>query len=237
MVQSIEWAKKSLDQPVLECLGFTYGSDHVDSPSYISSELWQQCLVNPVHTLREMVGASDFLTQKDRDNAILKSEESCARVATMLITRWLDRWVVPANEVLADLPHLVSFYPWLLLDNTNLAGWKKSITDGFNGLHMAASNYSFNPKFLLPRPVVWKNKILSDPMLAEPKGFNYEGIPDLVFCEDTSSFVDFVNAKPFTSRLPGLDSQRFVVDQKKLDILGVWTPKGVAYEPSVLFAL
>lgn len=238
--QAIAWAKLNLDRPVLKCLGFTHTSDQSNTSTYLSGEIWQQCLTEPDHTLRDMVRASDFLTQKDRDNAIVKLDEPCARVAAVLIMHWLDRWVVPANEVLADLPHLVSFYPWLLRDNANAAGWQAaaSLTDGFAAVHTDVGRYTFEPGFLVSRPVVWKHKVLEDAALSEPKGFSYEGIPDLVFCEDTSSFVEFTNAKPFTSRLPGADPQRFVVNQEKLGELEVVSsPAGVAYEPSVLFAL
>lgn len=238
--QAIEWAKSNLDLPVLECLGFNHSSEQSGAPTFLSSEIWQQCLTDPNQTLRDMVRTSDFLTQKDRENAIVNFDEPCARVAAVLIMHWLDRWVVPANEVLADLPHLVSFYPWLLRDNESVEGWQAaaSLLDGFAGLRSGIDKYAFEPKFLVSRPVLWKRRVIEDEEFSEPKGFSYEDIPDLVFCEDTSTFVEFANAKPFTSRLPGADPQRFVINQQKLgEFDGGLLLAGVAYEPSVLFAL
>lgn len=238
---AINWAKSNLDRPVLECLGFTHVYDESNISTYLPSEIWQKLLDEPNHKLRDMVRTSDVLTQKDRDNAIAKFDEPCARVAAALIMHWLDRWVVPANEVLADLPHLVSFYPWLLCDNSTPEGWQAaaSITDGFSAVHPKVSSYAFHPNFLVSRPVVWKHKVLlEDPELSEPQGFSYEAIPDLVFCEDTSKFVPFTEAKPFTSRLPGADPQRFIANHEMLgEIKGAGSLAGVVYEPSVLFAL
>lgn len=229
--KAIAWVSSHLDQPVLDCLGFTHTPDQSSSATYLSSEIWQQCLTDPTSTFREMVGSSDFLTQKDRALTIINHSDACARVGAAFIMHWLDRWVVPANGALADLPHLVSLYPWLLLNNANLDEWQRaaSITNGFDAVHIKVKDFAFEPNFLISRPVVWKHKVLGNAELSEPRGFNYEGIPDLVFCEDTSRFVPFSEARPFLSRLPGVDQQRFVDAANHTS--------GVAYEPSVLFAL
>lgn len=238
-VGAVEWIEQRLDHPVLECLNFRTEQEQNLDGNYISKELWQECLVNPKHTFREMVRESEFLTAKDRE-AIAPFDDFCARVAAALVMHWLDRWVIPANEVLSDLPHLVSAYPWLLIDINNVSGWQRSVDihDGFNALLSDVKKYEFAPGLPLSRPVVWRNLVIADPELNEPSGFTYDNFPDLVFCEDTSQFHEFAQSRIFSSKLPTSDPQRFVEmphrsddsnsDNKFIDVL---------YEPSVYFTL
>jgi hypothetical protein len=86
--------------------------------------------------------------------------------------------------------------------------------------------------------VVWRHAIVEDARLAEPKGFTYDGFPDLVFCEDTSRFQAFEDARAFSCRLPGSDPQRYVaVPERVVPTKGGLPSTDVVYEPSVFFAV
>jgi hypothetical protein len=235
----VQWMVSRLDSPVLSSLGFTTDSDSSTTGTFLAKDLWQECLNAPSNTFRQMVTESEFLTPKDRE-AIASFDEPCARVAAALVCHWLDRWVIPANEVLMDLPHLAGAYPWLLIKKEDPTCWQStaSLENGFDALLTGVKKHEFAPGFPLSRPVVWRQKVIQDAELAEPTGFTYDGFPDLVFCEDTSKFVEFTHARPFSCRLPSGDTQRFVADHRK-EKQGrtAHSLDGVLYEPSVFFTL
>jgi hypothetical protein len=234
----VGWMQGNLDKPVLGALGFGNGLEGSDPDTWMSQELWQECVGDPTRTFREMVGEAEFLTLKDRE-FIKKFDEPCARVAAAIVSHWLDRWVIPANDVLADLPHLTSASPWLLMGREDLGAWQATThLDGIGALLPAVRQHEFLPGFPLSRPVVWRNRVARCAELAEPTGFTYDGFPDVVFCEDTSQFHGFSDARSFSSRLPGSDPQRWVANPERV------VPKSgghiltdVSYEPSVFFAL
>lgn len=234
----VEWTKVNLDKPVLATLGFSNDSDNPDPDTWLSQDLWQDYIGDPARTFREVVGETEFLTRKDREH-ITALDEPCARVASAIVTHWLERVVIPANDVLIDLPHLVSASPWLLADREDITAWQATI--GPNGLGMLPSDihqYAFSPGFPLSGPVIWRKKVTQTTSLAEPSGFTYDGFPDLVFCEDTSQFHPFEDSKPFLCRLASSDPQRFVANPERIvPARGGYALANVSYEPSVFFAL
>ena len=240
MEAMVEWTIQHLDKPVLESLGFTTDVSNSESETHLAKDLWQECVSDPGQSFRDLVRGSEFLTPKDREDAIVSFDMPCARVAAALISHWLDRCVIPANEVLIDLPHLVSTYPWLLTKREDIQCWQASasLENGYAALITGVQTHAYRPGFQLSRPVVWRHKVLHDATLAEPSGFTYDGFPDVVFCEDTSRFHEFANARPFTCRLPGGDTQRFTANPEKVQpTMGGVPLTDVLYEPSVLFAL
>ena len=238
MDATIRWVTERLDDSVLASLGFTADSEQADAPNFIQPDLWQGCVADPTTTFREMVSESEFLTSKDRD-AFVNFDEPCARVAASIVAHWLDRWVIPANEVLIDLPHIASIYPWLLKDRDDIGIWQTTCTAaGVDVMLEPLGKHLFAPGFPISRPAVWRKAVLADPDLAEPAGFTYDDFPDVVFCEDVSCFVDFKRSRSFSSRLPDSDPQRFVSDgEEGKSTKEEFPTSAVSYEPSVLFAL
>lgn len=235
---AVAWIRQRLDKPVLEELGFTANVGGGDN--HISQELWQECITHPDRTFRDMVGDAEFLTLKDRE-FIKQFDESCARVAAAIVSHWLDRWVIPANDVLIDLPHLASANPWLLVNTKDVSAWQATTSvepDGFDVFLPEVKKYSFESGFPTSRPTVWRRKVAAAQDLAEPCGFTYDDFPDLVFCEDTSRFIEFADAQSFSCRLPSGDPQRFVANREKITPLQQgYVLTDVSYEPSVLFAI
>lgn len=239
MEETLRWVVPRLDSPVLTSLGFTTAADESTASRRLPKELWQECVEDPSHTFRELVRESEFLTPKDR-GAIATFDEPCARVAGALVAHWLERWVIPTNEILIDLPHMASAYPWLLRSKEDIECWQTttSIDNGFDALVPEVRDHAFEPGFPLPRPVVWRHAVVEDARLAEPKGFTYDGFPDLVFCEDTSKFQPFEDTRAFSCRLPGGDPQRFVaLPERVVPTKGGQPSTDVLYEPSVFFAV
>lgn len=234
----VDWVRENLDRPVLSTLGFSNGLHDVDPDTCVSPELWQECVGEQSRTFRQMVGEAEFLTPKDRES-IVQFDESCARVAAAIVTHWLDRFLIPANDVLVDIPHLVSASPWLLNGRENAQSWQATTgPSGFDVLLPGVRNHAFAPAFPLSRPVVWRKRVERAADLSEPRGFTYDGFPDLVFCEDTSRFHPFDDARSFSCRLPCRDPQRFVANPERVaPTNGGHSLTDVVYEPSVFFAL
>lgn len=234
----INWVRGKLDQPVLSTIGFGNGLDGADPDTCLSQELWQECVGNQTRTFRDMVAEAEFLTPKDRES-IVRFDEPCARVAAALVTHWLDRWVIPTSDLLIDLPHLVSASPWLLNDREDADAWQSTVgSNGFDALLPAVRLHAFEPEFPLSRPVVWRRRVARAVELVEPSGFTYDGFPDLVFCEDTSRFLLFDDARSFSCRLPSNDPQRFVANPDRVvPSHGGHVLTDVVYEPSVFFAV
>lgn len=239
MDATVEWVRERLDCPVLPTLGFAFGIEQGGCSNYLSYELWQDVITGPEQTFRQLVLKSEFLSQKDRE-AITGFDEVCARVAAAVVSHWLERTVIPANESLIDLPHLVSAYPWLLRAPADKECWNETAFSAqpFQATLPGLDAHLFNPGFPMVRPVVWKQKVLEDAALSEPAGFSYDDFPDMVFCEDTSRFHEFSDSRPFQSHLPGNDPQRYVANPDNVTSKDWKHPlSDVSYEPSVLFAL
>lgn len=232
--QTIEWVRQRLDDKVLATLGFTADTADGSGLIYLPAALWERFLKSPDQTFRKLASDTDFLVIKDRAH-IEKFDGPCARVAAAIVCHWLDRWLIPAGEVLIDLPHLAAIYPWLLLDRSDLSCWQRStdLENGFDAMQPDVRKHQFNPGFPISRPVVWRQAVLSDPKTAEPSGFTYEGFPDLVFCENTSKFAEFEKCSSFESDLQGPDKQRFIIRKTSNDSRAEHAIDDVLYEPSV----
>ena len=128
--------------------------------------------------------------------------------------------------------------PWLLLDPKDIDCWNATanLLDPFAAFKPEVSNYRYS-ELLTSRPVFYRRKIESDPKLGEPEGFNYNELPDLVFSEDLSQFIEFEFAKPYPCGLKCADDQRYVADHVKLPSSDVHKIADVSYEPAAKFAL
>jgi hypothetical protein len=233
-----EWVRARLDYPVLETLGFGFEPTSESPETYIPKELWQELVDNPSASFRELAKRSDFLPIRDSEY-LDQHDEYCSRIATAVLSHWMERILIPSGEVLIDIPHLVSSYPWLLRDVKDVDQWNSTTGENdqaLEALNPLVKDAVFSPGFPLSRPALWRRKVTADSRLSEPADFSYDDFPDLVFCEDTSSFHPFEISRSFVSRLPGTDNQRFVIDPSKLgDDSSTFAQ--VTYEPSVFFAL
>ena len=101
------------------------------------------------------------------------------------------------------------------------------------------AKHQLTPAILSSRPLFRYKEIQEAPELSRPSGFSFSAVPDVVFCEDLSAFVDRKVARPFPSLLPGTYSIRFVCDQGQVigKLAEVQDPRRVDYAPQSLFAL
>ena len=160
---------------------------------------------------------------RGRDRGGIKaSKESMARIIAARLSKWLERLVLPGQDVLVSPPHLVSRYPSLLRgEQSNLNSWNR--TTGFgdpNQLGLRASlikDFQYGKPHWLSRSA-WLWPLLSSykeiPEVQEP--WKRE-LPPYVFCEDDTRFhkkgkeflseVDSPYVRRYVHEYPGIDYQ------------------------------
>jgi hypothetical protein len=138
-----------------------------------------------------------------------------AMVASVL-GRWLSRTVWQAQNVVADLPHLVSRFPSLM----SAESWSRAATKDLseNDVPESLRGHEHWISTLLGRRV-WILADVREMAAALPSPDSW---PDLVFCEDTSQFVELERAREVETDLPGSYARRFIGNVP-----------GVKYEPFV----
>lgn len=127
------------------------------------------------------------------------------RLSVFGLRRWLDRLVLPAQNILIDLPHLIERRPWLVADRENLDSWNDRSGWWWPALPSVLPDaYNAKASRLLGRNV-WNISLLP-----EQEAFENVMPSDPVFCEDSSSFRPLSEAVDFLSDLEGGQSRRFV---------------------------
>jgi hypothetical protein len=195
-------------------------------------------------TFRNFVENSSMgLRLKDQ----VRDETLIARVAAARAGKWLERVVLPGQDILVDAPHLALRFPSLLRGDT-----KK--LDTWN-----ASASLFPPKLVWSDKVRLRQKILrhsfQEPDWLSRGAWFWSGIrnledieevrnpwsaerPDVVFCEDVSRFLPRREAREFVADLASSFVRRFVVapdscsDRKLAAVL-----RGVNYRAKMRFSI
>lgn len=144
-------------------------------------------------TFREFVLKSgNGLKRKDKK----MEDHVIAKIAAARIAKWLERLVLPGQDVLVDAPHLVYRYPSLLHDAEanclNIAAWNR--TAAFDIRETAAidyhkiSDFKFEKSQWLTRDAWNWNGVSSYQKIEEVSSPWKREEVDFRFCEDISSF-------------------------------------------------
>jgi hypothetical protein len=229
---------KHLNDRVLEFLGFP--DDMAKILPRAAAEFLQGEKAAEETTFREFVTLSPSgLRRKDEP----MDSESVARVAAARIAKWLERLVLPDQDILVDAPHLVSRFPSLLRgDIRKLEAWNKctSLGDAAKlGIdHRKIASFAFGRPHWLSRPS-WFWLPLSNYEKVEEVASPWAGEQtDSVFCEDISRFLPRAATREFVADLPSPFVRRFVVNpQSKAGRQFARYLRGVDYRPLVRFSL
>jgi hypothetical protein len=198
-------AEIALDQPVLESLG-------LQNPAIAGALTNRQLDALGVEEPDSMT--FDTVATESNFGLRLKEtvqEEQRLRIGVYGVRRWLDRYVLPAHNVLIDSPHLLQRRPWSVVDRDDLASWNDAVDWFVAGtdrprVDPSPDAYAETTSRWLGRHV-WLWPIAS----RDQRAGDQRVLPtDPVFCEDTSTFVDPTTAKDFISDLEGPTGQRFV---------------------------
>ncbi|MHA6193869.1 hypothetical protein ACX3YG_05795 [Pseudomonas wadenswilerensis] len=224
-----EYILERLDQPVMKSLGFEL--EDPDAFNYISYEIAaflgasQQ---NKNITFRDIVRNNDGLRLfniLEKDSKILDGfpDTQMARVSAAILIHWLEKVVLPTQEVVADAPHLAAQLPWALEDAVKPTAWNSLCRLDSENIPPPFLSFTIEPEFLYSRPVFWAEKARRE--ITFPEGFTFAELPPLQFCEDSSSFEPEENASSFPSDVIAFDKKRWVKVVKNHEL------PAVNYEP------
>lgn len=171
-----------------------------------------------------------------RANDEAASRESVARVAAARLAHWNESAVLPLQDVLIDVPHLVQRNPGLLEGSPSSEALSHTVDrrrslDEFGLIDRLSQHVAASGDWL-SRPVLLWPAIRTDREL--PGVRNPREIPrlDSVFCEDLSRFVSSGSARRFMSALDSTVPARWVADPAELPEV-----KEVEYRPLSRLAL
>jgi hypothetical protein len=214
-------------QPVLEILGLA------DDRIYDRFTREQLELLSPTKDPRT-VTFEDFVYEsaiglRPRDKTW--APHAAARVAAARLSKWLERSVLPDQNIIVDAPHLISRFPSLIGEPHTEEHWNNTcmLLASVEELGIDTEKlrpYRFKAEDWLSRPAwLWPDVALDSdiPEVRDP----WAKRPDhLVFCEDVSRFRRRRQASEFVAEVAPEFARRYVQRLKQ-----------VTYEPTVRFLM
>lgn len=193
----------TLDSTVVESLGLD--ASQVD---LIADKQWERLSFDAeppeTATLRDIAMSPSFGIGPIPDASA--PDDQLLRVAKSAVRRWMEHVVLPSQNVLVDLPHLLQDRPWLASharkNREELSGLVSRAWMGDQGI--AAEAYEADLSAFIGR-AVWRVDRL--PARGPDERLDSE---DLIFCEDTSDFRQPTEAREFESDILGPFQSRFV---------------------------
>jgi hypothetical protein len=180
-------------------------------------------------TFRQFVEESNQGLQA-RDKAL--DDESIARIAASRVHKWLERLVLPGQDILVDVPHLVSRFPSLLKgDPKERNVWNRIMSLGIPDKRFMdigrIEKFRFQKDNWASRPCWFWGDLSSYEEIAEVKDpWKPTKKADVVFCEDTATFELRSKTIEFVADLSSPFVRRYVRREANTD-----------YQPLVRFAL
>jgi hypothetical protein len=237
----VAFVRERLDAPVLGALGFSddvvaFLSLHArgalspgatsdgapDSNDFSISELtFQNVFVESNRTLPDKRDREKLREYANAGNAEIR--DVISRIVAADIDLWFRRDVLGPQEALVDLPHLLTRMPFLLGERAaNTVDWNEAIAIaappfGIDGQlfdnHIKAT--MFQHDVWVPSPSFWWPVLKADDKLTELFFARGQEWPDIVFCEDRSTFLERTpdgGSPPaeFAAEFEGSWSHRFV---------------------------
>ena len=223
-----DFVLNNLDRPVIEALGLEL-SDY-DSPRYVSPELLARLGLSHEDgmTFRQLLVGSQKEDGKyqpnpisvfnilEKDAELVKDMplDVLSRLGAAVLSHWIERLILPNQEVIADAPHLAYQYPWTLENYESEETWKQLVRlDKAIGFRPGVQDYKVMPECLVSRPAYWARQAREE--MDIPGGFSMAKVPELAFCEDSSNFNEKNSCKSFPSDLQTFDRERWVLDDLK----------------------
>jgi len=174
-------------------------------------------------------------------------ETQMARVAAARVGKWLERLVLPGQDILVDAPHLALRFPSLLRgDIKKSRTWdasaslppSKSLWSEKGQLREKIQGHGFREQDWLSRPACFWNELSKLEAIEEIRNPWSVERPDFVFCEDVSRFLPRKEAREFVADLASPFVRRFVVDPGSCsDHKLAEALREVNYRPEVRFSI
>ena len=212
----VEAVAEHFDEPILKVLGLV--DDNV-FPHFTRSQLQFLTRDDPKKvTFAQFVDESDMtLRGKDEQH----NETARHRIAAARVHKWLERMVLPRQDLLVDAPHLVSRFPSLVGDDReSIDAWQATAVvcgaDRGASADLPVRDGQFDWKTWLSRPAwIWPLVQADDTIeeVRDPWGDRFSGFR---FCEDVSAFAPEEQTRDFTADSTSTWSTRWVIDPDRL---------------------
>jgi len=151
---------------------------------------------------------------KGRD--VIHNKKLKIKIAEFRLYKLFRDLILPGQDILVDIPHLILRYPSLLNgDLKNIEDWNKLISNSNEVLHneqILPHSYDFS--YWLPRPVYNWNELSEDLNIKEVKEPWLREEISFEFCEDASKFFPKDETIPFKANVESTFDIRFI---KKFD--------------------
>jgi hypothetical protein len=220
-----QFVQEQLDSSVIKTIGLELSD--FDSPKYISPELlarlglsrdgemtFRQLLLGfeKENGRRQPNPISVFnILEKDAELVQNMPDDVLSRLGAAVLSHWIERLILPNQELIADAPHLAFQYPWVVRHYENPEAWSELASLGqATGLIEEIEGYRVHPTCLASRPVYWSESVKREIKL--PLDFSMQNVPNVAFCEDASIFKEKSSCKAFPSDLQSFDRERWVID-------------------------
>lgn len=227
--KKVEDVKESLAEdvrmPICEVLGFS-----PDLFNVLPRSIAQFVGLDPAKTtFRRFVLKSDS-GLRPKDAVQEANDDVVARIGAARISKWLERFVLPEQDILVDAPHLISRYPSLMTgDVTNIETWNRTARlTSHEELGLTTEliePFRLKKDHWLSRPVWFWDELRECEDILEVREPWKVKRPNWVFCEDASRFYE-EGYREFVAETESPFSRRFVR-----------VFEGVKYHPSTRFFL
>jgi hypothetical protein len=183
------------DSPICEVLNF----DEV-LPLF-SRNITDFLKINPEKiTFREFVLKTKNGLRGTKDK--YTTNEMVARIGVARISKWIERWILPGQNILIDAPHLLSRYPSLLNGDVNkIDDWNNSVfMDDYKKIkirHNKIDSFRYKNDKWISRPVWYWEQISNCSDIDEVEKPWERKETGFVFCEDVSNFYEINSCKGF----------------------------------------
>ena len=238
--RQIDWIEAHLDKPLLSSLKFPYQSLAALSrraKGALSSDVWDETSLQEVRFLDFFANACHSVPALDRTTLreAADAKDQAARAAVARLTaadleKWIRRDVVGPQDVLVDLPHLLTRMPFLLGEKaSDVHEWNRLLLAGLPSLDSSGDVYETHltkarfraDDMWLDVPCFWWPILKADEHLSKLFFAAEETWADAVFCEDVSRFITFSDSEaaeegtmerltPFEAEFEGSWTRRYV---------------------------
>lgn len=164
---------------------------------------------------------NDFLSKlsehKDLANLIEVRPINAARTAVARLSKWLSRAILGPQDVLIDVPHLLVRMPYLISPDAGrldtVDAWNTLITKGADAIHpdiRRDATFEASDAWI-GKPTFWWSKVVNHAIVDELRSdYDYDSLPNMVFAEDASIFIDEDDAHPFRAGFHNFFDRRYI---------------------------
>jgi len=213
-IQKIKDVESNLSKPIGEIIGF---------PSPESLDMLPRTLGQFIGKRPSKVTPYDFvinsgngLRPKDFGKAAKKDinedvSSVVSRVAAARLSKWLERLILPGQDILVDAPHLISRYPSLLKGSTaDINNWNKAASITGGNIKDSIKQFKLKREHWLSRPAWFWDSIREHEEILEVKEPWKIKQVDWVFCEDASRFYKKDQVKEFQAEVDSPFNRRYI---------------------------